>query len=48
LQFDLYNVSHGEYAYGADVSFDGTRGYVFTNRQKGRVPFGRWRLDFPS
>jgi hypothetical protein len=48
LQFDLYNVSHDEYAYGADVSFDSTRGYVFTNRQKGRVPYGRWRLDFPS
>jgi hypothetical protein len=48
LQIDLYNVSHGEYAYGADVSFDSSRGYVFTNRQKGRVPYGRWRLDFPA
>jgi hypothetical protein len=48
LQFDLYNVSHDVYAYGADVNYDGTRGYVFTNRQKGRVPFGRWRLDFPA
>jgi hypothetical protein len=48
LQFDLYNVAHDVYAYGAAVSFDGTRGYVFTNLQKGRVDFGRWRLDFPA
>ncbi|MCO6003555.1 LamG domain-containing protein [Actinoallomurus purpureus] len=48
LQFDLYNVAHDEYAYGADISYDGSRGYVFTNRNKGRVPYGRWRIDFPS
>lgn len=48
LQFDLYNVAHDVYAYGAAVNYDGTRGYVFTNLQKGRVGFGRWRLDFPG
>ncbi|GAA4495057.1 hypothetical protein GCM10023191_035200 [Actinoallomurus oryzae] len=48
LQFDLYNVAHDVYAYGASINYDGSRGYVFTNLQKGRVGFGRWRLDFPA
>lgn len=48
LQFDLYNVTQDVYAYAASINYDGTRGYVFTNLKKGRVGYGRWRLDFPA
>ncbi|WP_416903668.1 hypothetical protein [Micromonospora echinospora] len=50
LEFDLYNVLQGEFAYAADFSpFDNDRRHVFTWRRKGeRVSQGRWRIAFPS
>ncbi|RCG31571.1 LamG domain-containing protein [Sphaerisporangium album] len=49
LEFDLYNVKQGEYAYAADYNpFDNDRRYVWTWRPKGRVNQGRWQLHFPG
>jgi hypothetical protein len=49
LQFDLFNIKQGEYAYAADYNpYDNDRRYVWTWRPKGRVNQGRWRIDFPS
>lgn len=49
LQFDLYNVKQGEYAYAADYNpYDGDRRYVFTWRPKNRINQGRWQISFPG
>ncbi|MEV4254344.1 LamG domain-containing protein [Spirillospora sp. NPDC049652] len=49
LEFDLYNVYQGEYAYAADYNpYDGDRRNIWTWRPKGRVNQGRWRLHYPS
>ncbi|GAB2857484.1 hypothetical protein GCM10022221_66350 [Actinocorallia aurea] len=49
LEFDLFNVEQGEYAYAADLNpFDADRRHVFTWRRKDRVDQGRWQLRFPG
>ncbi|MCD0453316.1 LamG domain-containing protein [Actinocorallia sp. API 0066] len=49
LEFDLFNVKQGEYAYAADYNpYDNDRRYVWTWRRKGRVDQGRWRITYPS
>ncbi|GAB3279493.1 LamG domain-containing protein [Kineosporia babensis] len=49
LEFDLFNVKQGEYAYAADYKpYDGDRRNVWTWRRKERIDQGRWRITFPS